>query len=167
MPVQVFESPFQWNLYSSDGRTSLGGTIKREVRIDGEELLLTEISIKGSWPDRSDTKLSFMQLSDDFHVLLSQVLLHKHFVQQLIYQLAAYLESSIPGTVDTSSAVNDQRLNLYIGPPRSAGILTPPLLEFRYSGIGFDTGLWSFPVDQSCIRIFFEELSTAVSLRPS
>jgi hypothetical protein len=163
MSAQVFESPFQWNLYSSNGRSSFSGTIKRELRLDSEEILLAEISVKGRWIDRAEREISFIELSDEYHVTLSQVLLQKQSVRQLVSQLAGWLGSPTPGPIEVSSAVQDQHLDIYIGPSRWTKILPDVRLELRYSSMEFESGVWSFPIDQSCIRIFFDELSAVVS----
>jgi len=161
MADQVFESPYQWNLYSSAGRTSLGGTFLRTWRSSkgGFELILAEISIRSLWMNRSSENISFHNLPEDFTVTLSQVIISRQHVEELIEELDHWLDS--PRELSKSLRPpypNDQDLKFNLRLAEQQTKLENATCEVEYSGIAFPSGTWSFGVDQSCIRIFVSEL---------
>ena len=164
MTDRVFESPFQWNIYGSSGRTSLGGNFLRAWRgSDGSELILTELSVAGLWIDRSKKKISFTDLQKDFTITLSQVIVYRRKVEELIDDLASWLDSPVEILRDLCGDSKDQSLKFYLGPPDpQKKRLEKTIFEIQYSGTAFESGNWFFGTDQSCIRIFVDELRLAL-----
>ena len=163
MTSRVFESPFQWNIYSSDGRTSLGGNFQRAWRDqNGSELILVELSVAGLWIDRSKKKISFTDLQKDFTVTFPQVIVHRQKVEELTDDLAKWVDSPIEILQDLCGDAKDQSLKFYLGPPAPQERLEKTIFEVQYSGTAFESGKWSFGTDQSCIRIFVDELRLAL-----
>jgi hypothetical protein len=121
-------------------------------------LILAEISITSSWLDRSAHKLSFTDLRKDFAVVLSQVVISRRCVEELVEELAMRDDSSTDVFKDLCPDTRDQDLTFYLGRPDPRKRLEKTVFEVQYSGAAFDSGKWSFRADQSCLRIFADEL---------
>lgn len=114
---RVFESLFQWNLYGSNGRTSLGGDFRRAWRrSDGSELILAEMSINASWLDRTADKISFIDVRRDFAVSLPQVVMSGGRVEELVVEVVKWLESPRDIVMDLCSDTKNQDLVLSFTP---------------------------------------------------
>jgi hypothetical protein len=162
MAGKVFESPFQWNMYCSAGRSCLGGNFLRPFhRSGGKKLILAETSITNSWLDRTSDTTSFHKLHKEFMVTLSQVIMSRDRVESLIDALRGWLDSSNQVHVDLCPDEPDQNLAFYLAPPKAEGSESAAF-EVRYSGTDFRDGAWSFSVDQSCVRIFADELANSL-----
>lgn len=162
---QVFESAYQWNVYSSDGRIAFGGNLLRPLPCStkGDEWLLTELSISGLWIDRATEVISFEILKKEFAVSLPQVVLSKHKLADLVDDLDRWLQSAAEVSVSLcASHPGEQELRIHIGPPVNERRLEETIMTVEYSGIGFTAGKWSFEIDQSCVRIFRDELRNAL-----
>jgi len=165
MTDQVFESACQWNIYGSEGRTSLGGRFLRTWRSSKNktELILAEISIKSLWMNRTSEQISFHNLSTDFAITLSQVVISRPRIEEFTDELEQWLKS--PRRVSKAFCLvpKDQNLRFRLGAPApSKNRLEKAIFEAQYSGIAFPSGKWSFGVDQSCVRILAGELRTAL-----
>lgn len=68
----------------------------------------------------------------------------------------------IPFSINVCGEHQEQRLIFSITETDKKSVLEKPNFSITYMGIYFDHGSWSFGVDQSCIRIFYEELFAAV-----
>ena len=149
-------------MYSSNGRTCIGGRFERAWRgVDGSELISAEISIAGLWVDRSKKKASFATLQKDFVATLSQIILHRQQVEKLIDDLTDWLDSPVTILVDLCGDTKDQSLKIYIGPPDPRERLEKTIFEVQYLGTAFE-GKWSFGIDQSCVRLFADEMRLAL-----
>jgi hypothetical protein len=162
---RVFDSPYQWNLYGSEGRTSLGGNFLRIWRPSkrGNELILAEIAIKNLWLNRSSEKISYHNLPTDFTVTLSQVVMSRQRIEELIEDLDHWIEMPIEISKPLHPPdQNEQEIGFNFRLPDIHRKLAKPRFEVEYSGIAFPTGKWCFLLDQSCIRIFVSELRNAL-----
>lgn len=165
MAKRVFESAYQWNIYGSSGRQSLGGNFTRTWRDrDSTELILAEVSITSSWLDRSKDEISFHEedLKTEFTVTFPQIITGRQRIEELVNELAKMSEMTTPIVKELCLDTKEQSLKLYLGPPKTQGRLEQTVFEAHYSGIGFDNGKWSFGVDQSCVTIFLNELQRSL-----
>lgn len=149
-------------MQGSDGRTVLGGNFLRTWRNHGLELILAEIAIKSSWMDRSLENTSFLKLTADFAVTLSQVVMVKQSLEEFIEDINHWGTSQEKIAKSLCPArPKEQECVFYIGPP-DENRLEKTIFEVQYSGVAFPTGKWSFGVDQSSIRIFSDELNKSL-----
>jgi hypothetical protein len=78
MTGRVFDSQYDWNMYSADGRTSLGGNFKRTWRsAKSPQLILAEVVLTNAWLDRTSDTISFIDLPKDFQVVFSQIVIRE------------------------------------------------------------------------------------------
>jgi hypothetical protein len=113
--------------------------------------------------DRSSNKISFSDLPTDFTVTLSQVVITRQQIEELIEELDHWLDS--PTEMSKSlrpPGPNEQDLKFSLKLRKSQTNLGHAGFEVEYSGVAFTAGKWSFSVDQSCIRIFVSELRSSL-----
>jgi hypothetical protein len=164
---KIFASGHQWNLYSSSGWRQFGGSFVAQSRNDaGVDLLLANVSIEGQfWRPRAFEKADeeHWQLAPSFTVGLPLVVMQRGRIAQLISDLDEWLTGRKKICIDlTAGAEPDQTFVFTLG-ARNDGTLARSECWLMCSANAFASGEWRFLVDQSCVRIFFEELSTALA----
>jgi hypothetical protein len=103
------------------------------------------------------------QLSTAFVLELPQVVFQKRRIEQL----ASELEQWSLGSQEISFELSDpseihESFLLELSAYR-ADTLKGSQCSITYSAEAFEKGKWRFLVDQSCIRLFFEELSSSLA----
>jgi hypothetical protein len=162
MVEEIFPATYEWNISGSQGRDFLGGRFQKLwIDANGLELTLSEVAVTSLWPDRSAAKYSFLTPPKDTVVTLSQVVMAVEFVRQLILRLNDWLESSADVSVNLCPKQSDQRFIIELGPTKIPNSLKKVALQVEYFSGAF-MGKWSFEVDQSCIRLFVDELSNSL-----
>ncbi len=152
----------QWNIKGAEGKTSLGGNFKRAWRSGmGSELILAEIFIRGEWSDRASAKMSYFD-AEDFTVKLSQVVMMRQRLEELVEELGHWLDSPHPISKSFCPHRQEQDMVLAIISPDHHNKLEKPVLEVEYSAAAFAKAKWSFDVDPSCIQAFADELRAAL-----
>lgn len=161
----VFESKYQWNLYGSSGRASMGGSFLRTWRNKkGAEVILTQVEITGLWLDRASNEISFQQedLRQEFVVRLPQVIIVRAGLEKMARDLIQAVDVQIPVVYELTDNTDEQSFKISISERKDSNHLKTLIAEIQYSGIQFDKGHWSFVIDQSCIGIFAEELNSSL-----
>jgi hypothetical protein len=151
----------QWCLPDSSGRDRLIGEFRDIYKgPDGQAILCVAISISGEfWR----LPISDPQLADDYKVCLPQVLCNWQAVDELILELGEWLDRPKPIKIDLASKIRGHQ-TFSIEFSKTHRLITTgekPACTVTYSGTNFLQGVWSFVVDQSCIRIFHDELRAA------
>jgi hypothetical protein len=174
MPLPEKNPSHQWNLVASSGRERLGGSfVGHASDEDGLDLVLASLSVVGRFwrspPFEDEAENSSERLVTVFSVMLPQVLLRRDRIEYLISELAEWLKKPKEISVELSKSKS-----VYQSLAISLGIredlicsLDRPACTIAYSANSFEIGKWKFIVDQSCIRIFFEELRTSLDLARS
>jgi len=161
--ARVFASPYQWNLYGAGGRSTLGGDFGKVWQDSrGNALVLARIHIRASWLDRTSEVTDFTDLREDFSIELSQVPVLRQRVVEFVDELRGWLDTRREIHKSFCPSATDQKVSFHIGPQHPHNKLQGPEFWVQYSGIGFESGKWSFVIDESCIRIFVDELAAAV-----
>src|SRR5689334_6937261 len=97
VPQTVAPVSFQWSLASSSGRERFGGTFVEERKRDERTLLLTMVSIMGTFwraPEFEDRDQDRAHgLSIDFVVSLPQLILDKSQLEYLCSELQSWLHN--------------------------------------------------------------------------
>ena len=160
MTQQVFKSDYQWNLYSSSGRASVGGNFLKTWRnSEGQELILTEIAIVSSWIDRTADKISFSNLKGDFSVVLSQVIVERLRLELFLSKLADCFDLPAEHSIQLHPNAKDQTFAFSLRVPNFSNSLGKMEFCIAYSGIDFIEGKWYFLIDHSCVKIFINEIN--------
>jgi hypothetical protein len=146
-----------WSLQSSSGRE----------RVSFEGRMLTSrlgtvagsLTITGTFWQR-DRNLSSATLTQDFDVVLHQVLVQAEDLVGLHRKLLAWLQTYAEFECELStSAPGDPRVRLQLG--KNDGLICTrdrPALTLTYKGRPAMEGEWAFLVDQSCVRLCAEEM---------
>jgi hypothetical protein len=91
-------------------------------------------------------------------VSLPQVVISRRRVEELADGLVKWLESPTQIVVDLCHDTKNQDLVVSLTHSEPQTIPGKAKFELQYSTVAFVSGRWSFGVDQSCIRIFSDEL---------
>lgn len=153
----------RWSLPSTSGRDQLMGEFKSLAKDrHGGTVFVTDLRISGLFWPRLQIGAS-SALTADYDVSLPQVLVDWRALDDLIVALGAWLEQPRPISIELCPApAKDQSLVRSVGDV--AGLITAadkPGCRIRYTGTVFRGGDWAFVVDQSCIRIFYDDLCAA------
>lgn len=153
----------QWHLPASSGRDQLEGTFKwQRKNDDGLTLLCTDITIKGEFWLHVNKATDTSDTTPNYYVRLPQLLCDWRSVDELITQLDEWLESPKEISVDIGSRY--QHFTVSFGKSdQLISSLDKPACRIAYSGGLVFQGEWLFDVDQSCIRIFRDELREALN----
>lgn len=159
----------QWNLSAASGRDSLSGDFRWQTLSKyGTLVLCTEVALKGMfWPPLDKAEASDVML--DYSVFLPQVIWDWKAVDELIVEMDEWLESPKEISVDLCARnIGSQSFRVSFGlSDRLISSIQKPACSIVYVGTVFRHGEWSFIVDQSCIRIFRDELRRSLNLMSS
>jgi hypothetical protein len=166
--TEMIHTTHQWNLFSSSGRESFSGSFVDNGRDeDGLDLILAKVSITGNfWPEPpfvSTVQRSGERLLEVFAVALPQVVLRRDRIELLLLEMAEWLHKPKEISIDLSSS-RTIRNHLAIGFGTRRDLISSldkPACTISYSANSFENGTWHFIVDQSCIRMFFEQVTEA------
>ena len=155
----------QWNLSSSSSREYLAGTFLRKTKDKSDStLILSTITVAGQFwssPVFCETAKN-NSVSDLYAVALSHVVLKQSLVEDLIAELAEWLEKPKELSVDLSADVYEVFSISFEISKKLISSLEKPACTVTYASGSFQVGKWSFIVDQSCMRIFYDELKLAI-----
>lgn len=159
----------RWHLPASSGRNELSGEFFAQ-RLDdsGRHVVFSRIELKGAfWPRFSNDPGS--KETPDYSVTLHQVVLRREQLDLLIRRLAEWMRAPLALSVEVAKTTgNDQSFEISIG--QVDGLMSTadrPACTVRYSSGAFAHGTWSFIVDQSCIKVFLDELTDSLEVLSS
>jgi hypothetical protein len=164
----------KWHLPASSGREEFSGVFQRvEVNYDQLKVILGDVRVSGSLWERHK-EFSSASLVSDFSVSIDQMMFPVDGVEALIKGLGEWLllEEQNPesaslemGFALTSERYPGQRLRLDIDKRRDViTSIGQHACTIRYAGGAFVDSEWIFVIDQSCVRIFYEEIRDAFLL---
>lgn len=154
----------RWHLPASSGRNELSGEFfAQRVDDSAAQIVFSRIELKGAfWPRFSNDPGS--KETPDYSVTLHQVVLRRERLDLLIGRLGEWMRAPLELSVEMGKTPgNDQGFEISIG--RADGLMSTadrPACTVRYSSGAFALGTWSFIVDQSCIKVFLDELTHCV-----
>ncbi|KRR26383.1 hypothetical protein CQ14_02475 [Bradyrhizobium lablabi] len=156
-----------WKLVANSGREQFcGAFIKRGSNEDGLELILAKVSLVGEFwldpPFANDVGSS--SLESVFSVSLPHLVLRKDRIETLLDELQQWLLKPKPISLELAKCrTTYQSLTISLGVREDLICsLERPACTISYCSNSFEVGKWHFVVDQSCIRIFHEELRAAL-----
>ena len=160
-------SASEWKLVANSGREQFFGSfLKRGSNEDGLELILANVSVAGDFwldpPFANDVGSS--GLESVFSVSRSHVVLRKDRIENLLDELEQWLLKPKPISLELAKCrTTFHSLTISLGVREDLICsLEMPACTISYSSNSFEVGKWHFVVDQSCIRIFREELRAAL-----
>jgi hypothetical protein len=158
----------RWALRSSSGREEFSGVVTREaLDSQGAGLLLANLSLIGRfWPQPpfDAVEPASDELLTAYSVVLPNVILARNLVEHLISELTEWLVQPKEIAVELSDVRKTyQSIRISFG-EREVLIcsLEKPVCTITYASNSFEVGKWHFVVDQSCIRLFLEELEMSL-----
>jgi hypothetical protein len=155
----------EWKLVAASGRDQLSGKfIQQTTNRSGATVICTDLVIRGAfWPRLKLQSNEYVEPVLDYSVALPQVVFEWGAVDELISELGEWLDSPKKISIELcQKAQGDQSFIISFGAIEELiSSVQKPACTILYSGTVFNRGKWSFVVDQSCIRIFHEELRTA------
>lgn len=129
---------------------------------------MASMVIRGSFWDRTPTTPIGIETIPDYYVELKQVPLSESRLFILIDKLKSWLEKPQEIEIDLSpEKFSGENFKIFVG--KYDGLITSqdkPACLITYESSHFLCGKWGFILDQSCIRIFAEELEMAMGLLP-
>ena len=160
-------SASEWKLVANSGRQQFFGSfLKRGSNEDGLELILANVSVVGDFwldpPFANDVGSS--GLESVFSVSLPHVVLRKDRIENLLDELEQWLLKPKPISLELAKCrTTYQSLTISLGAREDLICsLEMPACTISYCSNSFEVGRWHFVVDQSCIRIFHEELRASL-----
>ena len=160
-------SASEWKLVANSGRQQFFGSfLKRGSNEDGLELILANVSVVGDFwldpPFANDVGSS--GLESVFSVSLPHVVLRKDRIEVLLDELEQWLLKPKPISLELGKCrTTYQSLTISLGVREDLICsLEMPACTISYCSNSFEVGRWHFVVDQSCIRIFHEELRASL-----
>jgi hypothetical protein len=160
-------SASEWKLVGNSGREQFFGSfLKRGSNEDGLELILANVSVvEDFWldpPFANDVGSS--GLESVFSVSLPHVVLRKDRIENLLDELEQRLLKPKPISLELARCrTTYQSLTISLGVREDLICsLEMPACTISYCSNSFEVGRWHFVVDQSCIRIFHEELRASL-----
>ena len=148
------------SISSADGWNHLLLTFARSFTVEDRKLILTALTHKGKYWDRERSlRAGFAaELTDDYNVVLPQVVLSRNKLEELVERLNAWLLEFSSFEIDLSGH-SDQSISVFIG-QRDDLISRPdrPVFSLTYSTSRMK-GQWSFVTDPSCISAMLQDLS--------
>jgi hypothetical protein len=157
----------EWELVANSGREQFfGAFLKRGSNEDGLELILANVSVVGDFwlnpPFANDVGSS--GLESVFSVSLPHVVFRKDRIENLLDELEQWLLKPKPISLELAKCrTTYQSLTISLGVREDLICsLERPACTISYCSNSFEVGKWHFVVDQSCIRIFHEELRAAL-----
>jgi len=160
-------SASEWKLVANSGREwFFGSFLKRGLNEDGLELILANVTVVGDFwldpPFANDVGSS--GLESVFSVSLPHVALRKDRIENLLDELEQWLLKPTPISLELAKCrTTYQSLTISLGVREDLICsLEMPACTISYCANSFEIGKWHFVVDQSCIRIFHEELRAAL-----
>jgi hypothetical protein len=153
----------EWKLVANSGREQFCGSfIKRGSNEDGLDLVLANVSVIGEFwldpPFANDGGSSGLETV--FSVSLPHAVLRKDRIEKLLDELEQWLLKPKPISLELAKCrTTYQSLVISLGVREDLiSSLERPACTISYSSNSFEVGKWHFVVDQSCIRIFHDEL---------
>ncbi len=147
-----------WLLPSNDGWNKFTGKII-EKRIDSnyESIFLVSISIEGSFWQRNK-QVKYAELHPDFLVHLPQVNITETALKNLIDSFEQWLMIPYEFSIELSGVEFQSLLLNFCVDKNYICSIDKPVCKIQYSAERMSAGEWNFIVDQSCIRLFKEDL---------
>ena len=160
-------SASEWKLVANSGREQFFGSfLKRGSNEDGLEIIFANVSVVGDFwldpPFANDAGSTGLQ--SVFSVSLPHVVLRKDRIENLLDELEQWLLKPKPISLELAKCrTTYQSLTISLGVREDLICsLEMPACTISYCSNSFEVGKWHFVVDQSCIRIFHEELRAAL-----
>ena len=142
---------------SNDGWNEIVFYLKKRFLKDQSSLILSTLIVKGNYWDVEKTLLPkpSLELSNEFVIELSHILLSEEKLRVLANHLEAWLDKPYQFELDISENRENQ-IKIFVG-PREDYISTQdrPVFSLKYISSRMK-GEWSFVTDQSCLNILLE-----------
>ncbi len=147
-----------WSLPSNDGWNKCYGRItdKWEDSNNGT-LFLSDISIEGVFYERNK-EIADAKLLPDFLVKLPQVVIPEANFKSLITELEQWLISAKEISIELSGVLHQSFILSFVIDKKFICSMDKPVCKILYSAERMNFGEWNFIVDQSCIRLFKDDL---------
>ncbi|MEK8020580.1 MAG: hypothetical protein VSS75_027250 [Candidatus Parabeggiatoa sp.] len=150
-----------WSLLSADGWNKVTGTfIRKWMSLEDDVLLLTDISITGDFWQRDKEEVNDAKITLDFRVQLPQVIIKENALKELIIEIDKWFSEPREIGIELSN-VCYQSFQITFG-MKDEFICSPdkPVCTIQYSSDSrMKMGEWNFVVDQSCLRLFRDDLN--------